>query len=156
MNEDEPQDIATGLSRPVGFSIWMVAATFLCAILACAVAIVLTLHCPVLKEHGGWQLAVFAAVALVSGVVVFPAARKLEAREAARLQAQGKAPESAGAPTSSLVLGVLLFGGTGVFVLWPLLQGRMPDDPSALGAGIVSLVIGLACARMAWARMRGR
>lgn len=158
MEQDEPQDqdIASELTKPVGFSIWMVAATFACVVLASVVVIAATLYWQVLKEHGGWQLAIFVGSVLVLGPVVFSAARKLEAREMARRQARGESPTPTRPPTSSLVVGVLLFGGGGVFLLWSVWQGYGSDKLDALGAAILSLGIGIACARLAWSRIRRR
>ena len=155
MDQDEPQGSESELFKPVGFSIWMVAATFLCVIVASAVGIASTLHWPVLKEHGGWQLAIFVASALLSGVAVFPAARKLEAREAARLRARAKKPVS-GVATSSLVFGILLFGCMGVLLVWFFLAGKANTGIKSLGFAIVALGIASACAHKLWRRIRRR
>lgn len=156
MDQNEQQGIASELTKPLGFSIAMVAATFLCAIVAAAILIVSTLRWPVLGEHGGWQLAIFAGSALVLGVIAFPATRRLEARAAARRQARGKPPRSTGVPTSSLILGMLLFGGMGVALLWLFVAGNTNAGLEILGFAVFSLAVASACARLLWQRFRQR
>jgi len=156
VDQDEPQGIESDLSKPLGFGIWTVAATFLCVIAASAIGIALTLHWPVLKDHGGWQLAIFAVSALALGVVVFPAARKLDAREAARRQARSRTSTPTGVPTSSLVLGLLLFGGVGVLLVWVLVAGKAEANMKSAGFALFALTVASACARMLWRRIRRR
>lgn len=155
MDQDEPQGIASELSKPVGFGTWALAATFLCVIVASAVVTASTLYWPLLKEHGGWQLAIFAASVLALGLFAFPAARRLDAREARR-QARSKASGSGGVPTSSLVLGLLLFGGMGVFLVWSLVAGSAKASIKSVGFACFALAVASACARMLWRRLRGR
>ncbi|GAA3912457.1 hypothetical protein GCM10022229_01370 [Luteimonas lutimaris] len=156
MDQDEPKGLAAELTRPVGFGISMVAATFLCAILAAAILIVSTLHWPVLREHGDWQLAIFAGSALLLGVIVFPAARRLDARAAARRRARGTPPKPTGVPTSSLVLGMLLFGAMGAGLLWVFVAGRSNNGLDGLGLAVFSLTIASVCAGLLWRRFRRR
>lgn len=129
----------------------------LCAIAAAAINILAIMRWPALKDAAALlQFAIFAGSALALCGVAFFVIRRVEARAAERRKARGEPPKVATTALGTWIFATLLFGGSGVFVLWASLTGGDPIEGRALGAGLVGLTIGLACARMVWARIRQR
>lgn len=153
MRHGQLRQILADLYKPVPYRTSPFAIILLCAVAAGAIVIFSILRWPALKDAGWWQLAIFAGSALVLAAIAFSLVHRFEARALARREARGQSPRMAGTGLGVWLFATLLFGGGGVFLLWSMLAG---DDieRDRLGAALASLVIGSACARGAWARIR--
>ena len=143
------------LYKPVPYRTSSFAIILLCAVAGGAAVIFSMLWWPALKDAGWWQFAIFAGSTLALAAIVFPVVRRFEAGARARREASGEPPRMAATGLGAWLLATLLFGGAGILQIWPsLISGAI--DREKLGSGLISLAIGIACARPAWARIRGR
>lgn len=156
----KPRDLETALSelpKSASYRTSPLAIVVLCVVAAAAINILAIMRWPALKNSAALlQLAIFAGSALALCGIAFFVIRRIETRAAKRREARGEPPKVATTALGTWIFATLLFGGSGVFVLWASLTGSDPIEGRALGAGLAGLTIGLACARMVWARIRQR
>jgi len=155
MRHDQLRQVLADLYKSVPYRTSPFAIILLCAVSAGAIVIFSFLQWPALKDAGWWQLAIFAGSALVLAAIAFSVVRRFEAGAQARREARGEPPRMASTGLGVWLFAMLLFGGSGAFLMWSV---RTSDgiDFEKLGLALTSLGICVACAWPIWVRIHRR